>query len=100
MHESASISIDNGDAVIDAATLAEWLNIDLETLTRGIESGAVRTLVEKGEGEDAGRMRLTARYGERQACMILEADGRLTPATPPPESQRPVKPSLMQLLDE
>lgn len=95
-----TVSLDSGDVVIDAAMLAGWLGVDTATLSDAIESGAVRTLVERGEGEDEGRVRLTVRYQDRQFCMIREPDGSLTETTPPPETRRYVKPSLMQLLDE
>ncbi|XOZ34548.1 DUF6522 family protein [Halomonadaceae bacterium KBTZ08] len=94
-----SVSLDSGDVVIDADTLAEWLGVDTATLSQAIENDTIRTLVERGEGEDAGRVRLTVRYQNRQLCMIREPDGSLTETTPPPETRRYVKPSLMQLLD-
>lgn len=96
----STVSLDSGDIVIDAATLAGWLGVDTATLSAAIENGTIRTLVERGEGEDEGRVRLTVRYQGRQLCMIREPDGALTETTPPPESRRYVKPSLMQLLDE
>ena len=96
----ASVSFDSGDVVVDAESLATWLGIDTATLTQAIENGTIRTLVERGEGEDEGRIRLTVRYNDEQFCMIREPDGTLTETTPPPESRRYVKPSLMQLLDD
>ena len=100
-HEKgSSVSLDSGDIVIDAAMLAEWLGVDTAILSEAIENGAIRTLVERGEGEDEGRVRLTVRYHDQQFCMIREPDGSLTESTPPPETRRYIKPSLMQLLDE
>ncbi len=95
----STVSLDSGDVVIDAATLADWLGVDTGVLSEAIENGAIRTLVERGEGEDEGRIRLTVRYNNQQFCMIREPDGSLTETAPPPETRRYVKPSLMQLLD-
>lgn len=94
----SSVSLDSGDVVIDAGMLAGWLGMDTATLSEAIENGTIRTLVERGEGEDEGRIRLTMRYQGRQFCMIREPDGSLTETAPPPETRRYVKPSLMQLL--
>lgn len=96
----ASVSLDSGDVVLDADTLAAWLGVDTATLSQAIANGTIRTLVERGEGEDEGRVRLTVRYSDQQFCMIREPDGTLTETTPPPETRRYIKPSLMQLLDE
>lgn len=96
----SSVSLDAGDVVINAELLAGWLGVDTATLSEAIENGAIRTLVERGEGEDEGRVRLTIRYQGRQFCMIREPDGSLTETTPPPETRRYIKPSLMRLLDQ
>src|SRR3954467_10248244 len=48
-----------GDFVLDATALAETLSIPPEDLRRRMRMGLVTSLVEAGEGADAGLRRLT-----------------------------------------
>ncbi|UWM85215.1 DUF6522 family protein [Rhizobium sp. SRDI969] len=57
--------IDIGELTIDAAFLARRFAISPDALRRHMKLGLVRSLVERGEGEDAGRTRLTVRIGNR-----------------------------------
>ena len=61
----------SGDHVLDATALAEKLSIPPEDLRRRMRLGLVTSLVEAGEGEDAGLRRLTVRRGglaRRRRC--------------------------------
>ena len=53
----------HGDFVLEAAALAEKLSIPPDDLRRRMGLGLVTSLVETGEGEDAGLRRLTVRCG-------------------------------------
>jgi len=44
-------------------------------------------------------MRPTFRYGGIQYALIRKPDGQLRETQPPPLDRRPVRPSIMQLLD-
>ena len=53
-----------GDYVLDAPALAKRLSILPEELRRRMRLGLVTSLVETGEGEDAGLRCLTVHCGE------------------------------------
>lgn len=87
------------DIVVDAEFLASLFDMSVTSLREAMSAGSVSTLVERGEGEDDGRTRLTFRYSDQQFSMMRERDGQLYETTPPAPDVRPVKPSLMQLFD-
>lgn len=98
--EALTVSGDGEDVTVDAQLLAPHLGLSVPALRQAMNAGAVRTLVERGEDEDAGRMRLTFRYGGVQFSIMREPDGGLHETDPPPPDRRPVRPSIMQLMDQ
>ena len=94
-----ALSVDGEDVSIEAAVLAPQLNLTVAELKDAMARGEVRTLVERGEGTDAGRMRLTFRFGSRCWSVMREPDGSIQTTEPPPPDQRHTRPSLMHLLD-
>lgn len=64
-----------------------------------MSAGKVRTLVENGEGEDSGRMRLTFRYKGRQFSILREPDGQLHETNPPSPDLRSMSPSIIKLIE-
>jgi Family of unknown function (DUF6522) len=66
-----------GDYVLDAAALAEKLSIPPEDLRRCMRLGLVTSLVEAGEGADAGLRRLTVRCGAAVWRAVVDANGRI-----------------------
>lgn len=56
--------------------VAHLLGLPPEGAQAALRSGALTSVLEKGEGRDAGRMRLTFFHGTRRARIILDADGR------------------------
>lgn len=93
------IQLHGNDIVVDADLLASFLNLSVTSLREAMNAGSVANVVEQGEGEDAGRTRLTFRYSDQQFSVMLEPDGQLYETAPPAPEVRPVKPSLMQLFD-
>lgn len=66
-------SIEIGDDVVgDAPLVAEKLGLSTETFWRELKRGAIYGVAERGAGEDAGRLRLTFRYGLRSWTAILD----------------------------
>lgn len=57
---------------VDAEFIAGKLGLSPETFWREIKRGIVYGVVERGEGEDAGRVRLTFRYRARSCSITLE----------------------------
>jgi hypothetical protein len=58
--------------VVDAKLVADKLGLLPDAFWREIKRGIVYGVVERGEGDDAGRMRLTFRYRARSWSMTLE----------------------------
>ena len=94
-----AIELQGDDVVVDADVLAPRLAVSVVALREAMNAGEIRTLVERGEDEDEGRMRLTFRYSDRQLSFLREPDGQLHETDPPPPERRPVRPSIMKLMD-
>ena len=58
--------------VVDAKLVADKLGLSPDAFWREMKRGIVYGVVERGEGDDAGRMRLTFRYRARSWSMTLE----------------------------
>jgi len=78
-HPLAEFEAD-GTVVFPMEVVAEGLKIPLEALLPGMKAGLVYQVTEKGEGEDAGRLRVTFRFRGRQCRLIVEKSGRILPA--------------------
>lgn len=94
-----SIQVSGNDIVVDAELLAKCLDLSLASLRKAMSAGDVRTLVENGEGEDSGRMRLTFRYKDRQFSILREPDGQLHETSSPSPELRSIRPSIMKLTE-
>jgi hypothetical protein len=70
MTEAVSLSADG--FVVDAELVAGSLGLSPEAFWREIKRGIVFGVVERGEGDDCGRMRLTFRYRARSWSVTLE----------------------------
>lgn len=62
-------------AEIDAEFLARRLAISPDALQRGLRAGTITSRFEKGEGEDAGRVRLTFFSPARRSRIIADESG-------------------------
>lgn len=91
------VQFNGAEIVADAKLIASFFDLSVEELRQAMSDGDVSTLVERGEGEDSGRTRLTFRYSGRQFSLMREADGKLYETASPSPDVRAVKPSLMQL---
>jgi hypothetical protein len=58
--------------VVDAELVAGKLGLSPDTFWQEMKRGIVYSVVERGEGEDAGRVRLTVRYRARSWSITLE----------------------------
>ncbi len=93
------IQVSDNDIVVDADLLATCLDLSVASLRKAMSAGDVRTLVENGEGEDLGRMRLTFRYKDRQFSILREPDGQLQETSSPSPDLRSIRPSIMKLTE-
>lgn len=67
----------DGEFVIDAAFVAAKFDLDVDQARTMMRRGLFRSLVEKGEGTDAGQWRLSLRCGNRVWQAVLSADGTI-----------------------
>jgi len=64
-----------GEFVLPADLLADRFGWPTQTLRDYMRRGLVASRVERGEGEDEGRWRLSVRCGNRRWRAVVEADG-------------------------
>jgi hypothetical protein len=70
----------DGTIVFPMEVVAEGLKVPVETLLPGMRAGILYQVTEKGEGEDAGWLRVTFRFRSRQCRLIVEeSSGRILP---------------------
>jgi hypothetical protein len=72
---SQAITFSDDGVVVEAALVAEKLGLSTDVFWREMKRGIVYSVVERGEGEDAGRVRLTFRY--RSRSWVVTVDGVL-----------------------
>ncbi len=65
------------DVTLDASFLARQFGLTVDQLRGHMSRGAVRSVVEKGLDEDAGRTRMTVRIGNRTWRGVMDAQGNL-----------------------
>ena len=70
-------------ATVQAGFLAAKLGLSVDRLRAEMRRGIVYGVVERGVGEDAGRLRLTVRYRARSWTVVVEADGTLNEVPAP-----------------
>ena len=58
--------------IVDAEFVAGKLGLSTATFWREMKRGVVYSVVERGEGEDTGRMRLTIRYRAQSWSTTVE----------------------------
>jgi hypothetical protein len=62
---------------VEAGDLGRLLDLDPGAVQGLMRAGAIRSVFERGEGEDAGRFRLTFTHGSRRVRLIVDAEGRV-----------------------
>ena len=74
------IEVRGDEATIEAGHLAAKLGLSVDRLRAEMRRGIIYGVVERGVGEDAGRLRLTFRHRARSWTVVVEADGTLNEA--------------------
>jgi Family of unknown function (DUF6522) len=77
------IEVHGEQITIEAGYLAAKLGLSVDLLRVEMRRGIVYGTVERGIGEDAGRLRLTFRYRARSWALVVEPDGTLHEAARP-----------------
>jgi len=74
----------HGDEVtVEASYLAARLGLSVDRLRAEMRRGIIYSVVERGMGEDAGRLRLTFRYRAHAWTVMVQPDGTLSEASWP-----------------
>jgi hypothetical protein len=81
---SPVIGIHGGEVTVEASYLATRLGLSVDRLQAEMRRGIVYGVVERGVGEDAGRLRVTFCYRARVWTAVIQPDGSLneTPSLP------------------
>ena len=74
------IEIHGDDVTAEASYLAARLGLPVDRLRAEMRRGVIHSVVERGVGEDAGRLRLTFRYRSRAWTVVVQRDGTLNEA--------------------
>ena len=72
------IEIHGDDVTVEASYLAARLGLPVDLLRTEMRLGIIYSVVERGMGEDAGRLRLTFRYRARAWTVVVLRDGTLS----------------------
>ncbi|MGK7870324.1 DUF6522 family protein [Falsiroseomonas sp. E2-1-a20] len=76
-----------GDVVLSAEQAAGLLGVALEDFLADLRAGHVYSVIERGEGADAGRIRLTLhRRSTRRRLVVEAATGRVLETDPSDEA--------------
>jgi len=73
----SKIEFENGDVVIDAELVAARFSLDPATFLERIRNSAIRSVLERGEGADAGRFRLTFIDANQRVRFEVDAQGAI-----------------------
>ena len=74
------IEIHGDDITVEANYLAARFDLSVDRLRAEMRRGIIYSVVERGTGEDAGRLRLTFRYRARAWTVVVQRDGTLSEA--------------------
>ena len=74
------IEIRDDDVTIEATYLASRLGLPVDRLLAEMRRGIIYSVVERGVGDDVGRLRLTFRYRARAWTVVVHRDGTLSEA--------------------
>jgi hypothetical protein len=74
------IEIHDDDITVEASYLAARFDLSVDRLRAEMRRGIIFSVVERGMGEDAGRLRLTFRYRARAWTVVVQRDGTLSEA--------------------
>jgi hypothetical protein len=69
----AAASCGEPEVIVDAQAAADGLGLPVDVFWEEVKRGLVFSVVERGEGADAGRMRLTLRYRSKSWSTIRAA---------------------------
>lgn len=83
-----------GDVEVDAAMLAAQLRLSEAELREGMRDGSITSRVERGEGDDAGRMRLTVFTEACRVRMVVDEAGSVLSSERIDFGDKPLPPGM------
>ncbi|WP_306752676.1 DUF6522 family protein [Paracoccus actinidiae] len=75
------VGFDQGRPVIEAVEIARLLELDVPGFQDLMRSGSIRSTVERGEGDDAGKFRLTFQSPQWRVRLTCKDDGEVLTLT-------------------
>ncbi|MGN7868405.1 DUF6522 family protein [Paracoccus sp. 22332] len=75
------VGFDGDQPVVDAAAIAPLLGLDVPTFQDRMRSGRIRTMIERGEADDAGKLRLTFQTSDWRVRLTCAGDGTVLTLT-------------------
>lgn len=72
-----SVRMDQGGFEIEAADLARHFRIDPADVPDLLRNQRIKAICERGEGEDAGRYRLSFRFGASRLSLVIDDTGKI-----------------------
>lgn len=83
------IDMTTDQPTIDALDLGPLLGLPPAQVPEKMRSGEITSRYETGEGEDAGRFRLTFYYNSKRVRLTCDADGTVLSSSRTPVAPRP-----------
>lgn len=90
----STVSFSGDDIEIDAGTVARAFDIDTDALRAAMRAGTITSRTERGEGEDAGRWRLSFFSANRRVRFTCDAGGAVISTDRIDFADRPLPPGL------
>ena len=75
------IVFDQDRPIVDAAEIAPLLELEVASFQELMRSGKIRSIVERGEGEDDGKVRLTFQSPQWRVRLTCRRDGEVLTVT-------------------
>jgi hypothetical protein len=88
------IVIEDDGVSVDAEVLGEAFGLAPAQVPALMREGAITSLFERGEGEDAGRMRLSFFHGSRRFRLVLDEGGAILQRSTVDFGEAPLPPAM------
>ena len=75
------IAFDQDRPIVEAAEIAALLELEVASFQELMRSGKIRSIVERGEGEDDGKVRLTFQSPQWRVRLTCAPDGEVLTVT-------------------
>lgn len=87
-----TVTFEGGTLQVDAIVVAAGLQLTPEALRIALRDGTVTSRCEAGQGEDAGRFRITFFSATRRMRLVVDATGAVLQRSTADYTRRPARP--------